>query len=87
MKTLTATQARQNLSHFLARAIQGEDIGIVCGGKIVALRPVEVYSEDYALQEYGLSTEEMARVEKNLLKKAAHEKAKRWDGTVKGLRG
>ena len=50
MKTLSATKARQNLGEWIDRAIRGEDIGIVhsASGKIVALRPVEVYSEDYA---------------------------------------
>jgi hypothetical protein len=33
-------------------------------GKIVALRPVEVVSTDYALQEYGLTPHEMAAAEK-----------------------
>jgi antitoxin (DNA-binding transcriptional repressor) of toxin-antitoxin stability system len=89
MKTMTATQARQSLGSILSRVLQGEDIGIVHSGsgKIVALRPVEVYSEDYALTEYGITQEEMKRVEKNLLKKLKHEKAKRWDGTARGLRG
>lgn len=58
MKTLTATKARQNLSYWLARAIKGEDIGIVCGAQIVVLRPVEVHSGDYLLQEYGVTDQE-----------------------------
>ena len=35
-------------------------------GKFVALRPVEVTSTDYALQEYGLTSAEMAAVEKRI---------------------
>ena len=68
MKTLTTTKARQALGDLLFRAIQGEDIGIVhsATGKIVALRPVEVYSEDYALMEYGLTNKELARAAKRV---------------------
>ena len=86
---MTATQARQKLGTILGRVVQGEDIGIVHSGsgKIIALRPVEVYSEDYALIEYGLAAKEMKQAEKNILKKLKREKAKRWNGTAKGLRG
>jgi hypothetical protein len=87
MKTLTPTEARQNLGSWLARALKGEDIGIVCEGKIVALRPVEVYSEDYALMEYGLTVPELRRTEKKILKALKNEKAVAWDGTTRGLRG
>ena len=87
MKTLTATQARQNLGSWLSRALRGEDIGIVCEGKVVALRPVEIHSEDYALQEYGLGPERMKRVEQQVLKQLVAEKAEIWDGTVASLRG
>jgi len=61
MKTLTITEGRGRLGYWLSRAARGEDIGFICGDKIVALRPVEIYSGDYALQEYGLTPEEMAR--------------------------
>ena len=44
----------------------GEDVGFVFGGKIVALRPVEVVSTDYALQEYGLSAKEMRAAEQRI---------------------
>ena len=53
MKTLTVTAARQNLGAWLKRTLQGEDIGVMIDGAIVAFRPVKVYSEDYAEQEYG----------------------------------
>src|SRR5436305_12280410 len=55
MKTLSPTQARSNLSSVLKRAANGEDIGILHGDKIIALRPVTVHSDDYALQEYGFT--------------------------------
>ena len=69
MKTLTASKARQNLSHWLSRAVNGEDIGIVCGANIVALRPVEVHTSDYVLQEYGVLPEEADKA----LKKAERD--------------
>ena len=89
MKTMTATQARQRLGTVLSRVLEGEDIGIVHSGsgKIIALRPVEVYSEDYALMEYGLGEKELKRAVARINKRAKHEKTRRWDGTAKSLRG
>jgi len=86
---MTATQARQRLGTILSRVLEGEDIGIVHSGsgKIIALRPVEVYSEDYALMEYGLSGKELKRAAANINKQARHEKTRTWDGTAKSLRG
>jgi hypothetical protein len=46
--------------------VQGEDIGFMFEGEVVALRPVEVHSADYSLQEYGLSSREMAAAEKKI---------------------
>jgi hypothetical protein len=66
MKTLTITEGRGRLGYWLKKAAQGDDIGFMIDGKIVALRPVEVYSSDYALQEYGLSEHEMAVAEKKI---------------------
>ena len=59
MKTLTVTAARQNLGVWLKRTLQGEDIGVMIDGAIVAFRPVKVYSEDYAAQEYGATPQEL----------------------------
>ncbi len=87
MKTLTATEARQNIGNWLSRAIKGEDIGIVYEGKVVALRPVEVYSEDYAMMEYGVTEQELKRFDKKMLKQLQNEKSNLWDGTANGLRG
>ena len=64
MKTLTSTDAKKNLGQWLAAAARGEDIGIVCGADIVALRKVEVESTDYARREYGASGEQVAALEK-----------------------
>jgi len=55
MKTLSITDGRERLGHWLKRAVAGEDIGILVNGVVVGLRPVQVISEDYALQEYALT--------------------------------
>jgi antitoxin (DNA-binding transcriptional repressor) of toxin-antitoxin stability system len=64
MKTLTITDAKKNLGRWLAAAARGEDIGIVCGADIVALRKVDVESTDYAQREYGVGPERVVAVEK-----------------------
>jgi antitoxin (DNA-binding transcriptional repressor) of toxin-antitoxin stability system len=89
MKTMTATAARQRLGAILSRVLDGEDIGIVHSGsgRIIALRPVEVFSEDYALMEYDLTERELNRAVRNITRKAKREKTIRWDGTAKSLRG
>ncbi len=66
MKTLTITEGRGRLGYWLKKATQGEDVGFLFEGKIVALRPVEVVSTDYALQEYGLTPKEMEAAEKRI---------------------
>ena len=66
MKTLTITEGRGRLGYWLKKATEGEDIGFMFEGKIVALRPVEVVSTDYILQEYGLTPGEMAAAEKRI---------------------
>jgi antitoxin (DNA-binding transcriptional repressor) of toxin-antitoxin stability system len=71
MTTLTPTSARVNLSRLLVRALEGEDIGILVRGKIVALRPVTVESTDYVMREYGVTAPELNRFEKR-----THEKIK-----------
>ena len=76
MKTMSASQARQSLGTILSRVLQGEDIGIVHSGsgKIIALRPVEVNSEDYALTEYGLTAGELKRAENKILSEIKKER-------------
>ena len=74
MKTLSVTDARQNLTRWLQAAIRGEDVGVLCGNQIVALRPVQVYSEDYALQEYGLTPKQLGRAAKRLDAELAADK-------------
>jgi len=82
MTTLAPTQARVNLSSLLRRAPEGDDI--VIGGRVVALRPTEILSSDYARREYGLSPAEMKAVANKL-----HTKAKkaRLAGKSKIFRG
>ena len=63
VKTLTITDAKKNLGKWLAAAAQGEDIGIVCGADIIALRKVEVESTDYAQREYGVTPDQVAVLE------------------------
>jgi hypothetical protein len=67
MKTLTITEGRGRLGYWLKKAAQGEDIGFMVDGQIVALRPVEVVSTDYALREYGLTPKEMEVAERRIL--------------------
>jgi antitoxin (DNA-binding transcriptional repressor) of toxin-antitoxin stability system len=59
MKTLTITDARKNLSRWLDAAARGEDIGIIRGAEIIALRRVEVESTDYAQREYEATPEQI----------------------------
>lgn len=66
MKTLTITDAKKNLTKWLQAAARGDDIGIVAGADVIALRKVEVESTDYAWREYGVSQQELAQVEKRL---------------------
>lgn len=54
MKTLTITDAKKNLGDWLKAAARGDDIGIVSGADIIALRKVEVISTDYVQHEYGV---------------------------------
>ena len=86
---MTATAARQRLGSVLSRVLQGEDIGIVHSGTglIVALRPVEIYSEDYALIEYGLTERELKAAVRNITRQAKREKTSKWDGSAESLRG
>ena len=63
MKTLTITDAKKNLGQWLMAAARGEDVGIISGADIIALRKVEVESADYAFRAYGVPPAELATVE------------------------
>ena len=47
MKTVTITEAKKHLGAFLKDATAGDNIGIICGNRIVALRPVAITSIDF----------------------------------------
>ena len=64
MKTLTITDAKKNLGRWLAAAARGEDIGIISGADVIALRKVEVESTDYAQHQYDATPEQVASLEK-----------------------
>ena len=74
MTTLTVTDARQNLGSWIKKAIAGEDVGILYGGKVVALRPVEVESTDYAMREYGVTAAELDRFAKRVYEETEKER-------------
>ena len=84
MTTLTISKARANLSDLLEKAKKGEDIGILSGDQIVALRPVTVSSDDYAWREYGMSSKQMKRFEKRMEREIQGERKR---GTVKRFSG
>ena len=74
MTTLSPTQARTNLSSLLKRAAKGEDIGILHGDQVIALRPVTVHSDDYALREYGVTEQELDRFAKRTRQQIARDR-------------
>lgn len=82
MKTVTITDARKNLGKWLQAAAQGEDIGIISGADVIALRKVEVESTDYAWRGYGLSAGEVSAYEQAA---ASEHKRLRSKGKVKYL--
>jgi antitoxin (DNA-binding transcriptional repressor) of toxin-antitoxin stability system len=84
MKTLTITEAKKNLGKWTRAAARGEDIGILADGTVFALRPVTVHSDDYALQEYGVTPEELAHFEKRLHEETEKE---RKAGTIRRYSG
>ena len=72
------------MGHWLKKATEGADVGFVFEGKIVALRPVEVTSTDYALREYGLTEAEAKAAERRIRKSIATERKR---GTLKTFTG
>ena len=89
MTTLSPTKARSNLTAWLKKAAAGEDIGILYGDQVIALRPVEVEAIDYAWIEYGIAKEEMKRIARNLSAKGAKNrkegKSKVYNGNIEAL--
>jgi hypothetical protein len=84
MTTLSPTKAGSNLTAWLKKAAAGEDIGILFGDQVIALRPVEVEATDYAEREYRVTKEELKRFAKRLHAKGAKE---RKTGRSKEYRG
>ena len=75
MKTLTVTEARKNLSDWIRRAGAGEDIAIIDGARIYAIRPINVLTADYALHEYGATPAEVDAAVTRTRRKIAAERA------------
>jgi hypothetical protein len=84
MKTLTISEGRGRLGFWLKQAVAGQDVAFVCEGKIVALRPVSVHSDDYALQEYTMTEAEMKSAARRIRKSISQERRRR---TVKPFTG
>ena len=59
MRTLTITDAKKNLGKWLSAAVNGQEVGIVSGATVVALRPVQIEATDYAWREYGLTAADL----------------------------
>jgi antitoxin (DNA-binding transcriptional repressor) of toxin-antitoxin stability system len=82
MKTLSPTEARANMTRWLDEAIEGKPIGITHKGRIIKLQPVPV-TEDWAAQEYDLTSGELDDIAANLVKTGAELLATRkvisWD--------
>jgi antitoxin (DNA-binding transcriptional repressor) of toxin-antitoxin stability system len=77
MKTLTITAAKKNLGRWLDAAVRGENIGIISGADIIALRKVEVEAVDdysYAMREYGVTRKELDQFGKTVDEHIARER-------------
>ena len=72
---MTVTHARKRLGEVLSRVLKGEDIGIVHSGtgNVIMLRPASLYSDDYALIEYGLTQKELDKSFKKVSKEIERE--------------
>jgi antitoxin (DNA-binding transcriptional repressor) of toxin-antitoxin stability system len=91
MTTLTITDAKKNLGKWLNAAVHGEDVGIISGAAIVALKPVKVriahpveireIDYEYARREYGVTRMELDRFKKR--SETNYQKAKREGALIK----
>ena len=45
----------------MKHAAKSEDIGILHGAQVIALRPVTAHASDYALREYDVTEKELDR--------------------------
>jgi antitoxin (DNA-binding transcriptional repressor) of toxin-antitoxin stability system len=57
--TLTITDAKKILGKWLSAAVNGQEVGIVSGATVVALRPVRIEAADYAWREYGVTESDL----------------------------
>ncbi len=63
MKTLTITEAKKNLGDWPSAAARGDDIGIISGADLIALRKVQVESTDLVQREYGATPEQVTALQ------------------------
>lgn len=84
MKTLTITEAKKNLGAWLKAAGRGEEVAILSGADVIALRKVEIEAVDhtYASAEYGATPQELERFERAV---DQHFAASKKDGRVKTI--
>jgi len=91
MKTLTVTAARQNLGHWLKLAAKGEEVGVVIGSDIIALRKVPIQAADYAYEEYGLTPAQVEeagqRIDTQIKRERRTKTIKEFKGDWRELRG
>lgn len=91
MRTLTVTEARKNLTRWLKAAKNGEEIGIVFGAVVIALRPVPISAADYAQDEYGVTDAQLApftsRLDAELDREHQVGQMKTFTGKLPGHRG
>lgn len=76
MQTLSLANARKDLGGWLDKVLAGQKIGVIVGGKIVALQPLHDGAADYAETEYGLTSAEADRATAGI-RRAASSAAKR----------
>jgi antitoxin (DNA-binding transcriptional repressor) of toxin-antitoxin stability system len=91
MKTLTITTARQNLGHWLKLAAKGQDVGVVVGSDIIALRKVPIQAADYAYEEYGLTPTQVEaagqRIDAQIKRERRAKTIEEFKGDWRELRG
>ena len=63
MRTPTTRDPKKNRGRRLAATTRREDVGIVSGADIIAVRKVEVESTDDAQQEYGVTADQVTSLD------------------------
>ena len=75
-----------NLSSLLKRAAKGEDIGILHDDQVIALRPVTIHADDYALREYDVTEKELdsfvRRADPQIIRERKAGKIKKYSGNL-----